>query len=535
LFVARTMAINSAFSPDDTSLREIASICQRLDGIPLAIEFAAARATTLGVPVVNSHLDDRFNLLTACRRTTLARHQTLRATLDWSYDLLTASEQRLLRHLSIFPAGFALGAAIAVAGNSSHDVNVIDGIANLVSKSLVMLDASVPGGRWRLLETIRAYGLEKLREAGEDESALRRHAEYFHALLISTGLTPPLEPRPEALIHYIREIDNIRAALDWCFSQTGDVPIGAAITALYVPVWIYLGLLVECRRRTQSALAALDEANGDATSRMLLNIGFGMTLNLSTGRSDEALEMLTKGLRAAEEIGDTVSQMYALWASWFTYELKGNFRATEPIAEKFRRFAVESADPARGYQADRLVGTSMHYRGNQPKARELLDQVADKYRRSLQRPHFAWFGYDFSDFAQSTLARVLCLQGFLDRARNLAQACIDRTQTASQKMVLCYSLAEAACPIALMLGDVEAASRHVTLFANTATELDLTYWRTMARCLQGMLLVGRGKFDDGIIALRASLEACDELGGTARYPMYLGAIAKGLSELGKTW
>jgi predicted ATPase/DNA-binding winged helix-turn-helix (wHTH) protein len=538
LFVARTMAINSAFFPDDTSLGEIASICRRLDGIPLAIEFAAARAATLGVSVVDSHLDDRFNLLTAGRRTTLARHQTLRATLDWSYDLLTASEQRLLRHLSVFPAGFALEAAIAVTGNSSHEVTVIDGIANLVGKSLVMLDTSAPGGRWRLLETIRVYGLEKLRETGEADCALRRQAEYFHTLLTPTGMTPHLEPWREALTHYIREIDNIRAALDWCFSQAGDVSIGAAITALYVPVWIHLALVVECRRRTESALAALDEVNGDATSRMLLNIGFGIALNLSTGRSDEASETLTKGLRAAEELGDTVSQMYALWALWFTNELKGNFRATEPIAEKFLRVAVDSADPAIGYRTDcgmgdRLAGTSMHYRGNQLKAREHLDLVADKYRRSLQWSHCAWFGYDFSDFAQSTLARVLFLQGFVDQARNLAQACIDRAQMASQKITLCFSLGEAACPIALFLGDVEAASRHITLFANTATEADLIYYKIRARCLQGMLLIRQGKFDAGIIVLRASLEACDELGGTARYPMYLGAIAKGLSELGK--
>jgi predicted ATPase/DNA-binding winged helix-turn-helix (wHTH) protein len=533
LFIARTGALNSTFSPNDANLRDVASICQRLDGIPLAIEFAAARAAALGVSEVNAHLDDRFNLLTAGRRTTLARHQTLRAALDWSYDFLTSSEQRLLRHLSIFPAGFSREAAIAVAGESGYEVTVIDGIANLVDKSLVILDASMPGGRWRLLETIRAHGLEKLREAGEAETALRRHAEYFRAFLLPTGGAPHWEPRPETVVDDIREINNIRAALDWCFSSEGDVSLGAAITALFAPLWIHLGLITECRRRSERALAALGEANGDATTRMLLNIGLGITLNHSGARPDDALAVLTRGLRLAEELGDTVAEMYALWALWVTYGYKGNFRATEQYAERFFHFAAESFDPARGYLADRLVGTSMHYRGDQPKAREHLDQVDGKYRKSLQRPQCAWFGYNLSDFAQSTLARVLCLQGYLDQARRLAQVSADRTRLAGQKIALCFSLAEAGCPIALMIEDEEAASKHVALLASTASELDLAYWRTAARCLQGVLLIRQGKFDAGVATLRASLEACDEFGGTARYPMYLAAIAKGLSELGQ--
>src|SRR5712664_1061975 len=406
LFVERTTATQSTFLPDEKILPDIASICQRLDGIPLAIEFAAARAATLGVSQVNSPLHDRFNLLTAGRRTTLARHQTLRAALDWSYDLLTASEQRLLRHLSIFPAGFTLAAATAAIGNAGNETAVMDNIANLVDKSLAMLDASASDGRWRLLETIRAYGLEKLRENGEAEGALRRHAEHFRALLTPAGTASALEPGTEAVVRYGREIDNIRAALDWCFSPAGDVSIGTAITALFVPMWIHFALVAECRRRTENALASLDESNDDAPTRMLLHIGLGISLNHTGARSDDALEMLTKGLHIAEELGDIVSQMYALWALWVTYGYKGNFRATEPFAEKFFRFAVESADPARGYLADRLMGTSMHYRGNQPKARRHLDQVADQYRRSLERPQCAWLGYNLSDLSQSTLARV---------------------------------------------------------------------------------------------------------------------------------
>jgi len=533
LFVERTAAIHSAFSPDGANLRDVAGICQRLDGIPLAIEFAAARAAALGVSQVHSLLDDRFNLLTAGRRTTLARHRTLRAALDWSYDLLTISEQRLLRHLSIFPAGFTLEAARAAMRDTGRQATVIDGLANLVGKSLVILDESAPGGRWRILETIRAYGLDKLRENNELEEALRQQAEFFRDFLVPPGAASYPEPDPEVRLRYGREIDNIRAALDWCFSPSGDASIGTVITAAFSPVWHHLALQLECRRRTEEALSSLnDESQDDAPIRMALYINLGITLNHTGGRSDQALEMLTKGLGIAETLNDTISQMYALWALWVTYGYKGQFRAAEPFAEKFFRLATEGDDPARGYLADRLMGTSMHYRGKQPQARKHLDRVADQYRRSLERPQSAWFGYNLSDFAQSTVARVLCMEGFLDQARNLAQDCVDRAQLANQKLGLCFTLYEAACPIALMIDDLDAASRHIGLLVEAAAEQDLPYWKAVARCLEGVLLVKRGSFSAGITALRSSLKVCDGFGGTSRYPMYLGAIAKALSELG---
>ena len=157
----------------------MADICRRLDGIPLAIEFAAARAAILGPDLVLSRLDERFGLLTGGRRTALPRHQTLRATLDWSYELLPEPERCLLRRLGIFPAGFTLEAANALMSDQSHATSVtLEQIANLIAKSLVTLDASPSSGRWRLLETIRAYALEILAENGETEQVALRCAEF---------------------------------------------------------------------------------------------------------------------------------------------------------------------------------------------------------------------------------------------------------------------------------------------------------------------------------------------------------------------
>jgi len=213
LFVARITALRSDFSADVGSLTAISAICRHLDGIPLAIELAAASAATLGPQQVASRLDDRFALLTGGRRTALPRHQTLRATLDWSYELLPEGERYLLRHLAIFPAGFTLEAATVVASDvNSARSTIVDGIANLVAKSLVTLDGSAPSNRWRLLETIRVYAIEKLAKSGEAEQADQQPAQHplgrggaaepvgeagEHGAEQRVGGNEPAQPRPK--------------------------------------------------------------------------------------------------------------------------------------------------------------------------------------------------------------------------------------------------------------------------------------------------------------------------------------------------
>lgn len=183
LFIARTPLLHSEMCVQTDAIPTIAEICPRLDGIPLAIEFAAARAVTLGVWQVAAHLGDRFRLLTGGRRTALPRHQTLRAALDWSYDLLPEPERRLLRLLAIFPAGFTLKGAAAIMDNGDEaELSVVEGIASLVAKSLIVLEKPL-SARWRLLETTRAYALEQLSGHGEVEQAARRHAGYCRILL----------------------------------------------------------------------------------------------------------------------------------------------------------------------------------------------------------------------------------------------------------------------------------------------------------------------------------------------------------------
>ena len=179
LFIARMKALDTGFSPGAHDLPIIGAICRHLDGIPLAIEFAAAHASMFGLKPMAAGLHDRFALLTHGRRTALPRHRTLRAVLDWSYETLPQAERHLLRHLAVFSGGFAIEAAAAVVNDGfTNTTFVADGIASLVAKSLIVLDKDV-ASRWYLSETVRAYALEKLVEHGERDGAALRHAAYF--------------------------------------------------------------------------------------------------------------------------------------------------------------------------------------------------------------------------------------------------------------------------------------------------------------------------------------------------------------------
>ena len=306
LFVERLRAAEPHFAPDQRSAAMIAAICRRLDGIPLAIELAATRAAVLGVEEVAAHLDDRFRILTGGRRTALPRHQTLRATLDWSYELLSEPERVILRRLAVFAGVFRLEAASAVIASSEiAPAEVVDGIANLVAKSLVTGVAGSTVAHYRFLDTIRAYGLEKLVESGEREWLARRHAEHYRDLFERAEAEWETRPTVAWMAEYEAEIDNLRAALDWAFSPDGDAQIGIALTAAAVPFWMHLSLMEECRRRVEQALAALATvAEPDARQEMKLLAALGASRLYTRGGVPEVASAWTKALELAKSLGD---------------------------------------------------------------------------------------------------------------------------------------------------------------------------------------------------------------------------------------
>ena len=259
-------AIVEDFALSEASVQSVVEICRRLDGLPLAIEFAAPRVAALGIDGLAARLDDSLPFLGERRAHKAPRHHTMRAVIDWSYSLLSKDEQRFFRALGIFSGGLTAEAAAAVVLEAGKtDINAIDRLADLVSKSLVVADVSGASLRFRLLDTIRAFAIKKLERSGERERIARRHAEYYRGLFERAENEVAKRPRGKWLAEYVREIDNLRAALDWAFSPCGDGSIGAALTAAAVPLWIHLSLLEECRSRAKQAIDAL-RASGTGIS-----------------------------------------------------------------------------------------------------------------------------------------------------------------------------------------------------------------------------------------------------------------------------
>jgi predicted ATPase/DNA-binding SARP family transcriptional activator len=251
LFIERARTLKADFALTEQNALPIVQICQRLDGIPLAIELAAARVKHLSLHDIEKRLDDRFSLLTTGSRTALARQQTLRAAIDWSHDLLTAPERILFRRVSVFAGGFTLQAIEQVcAGDGIERISILQLLAHLVDKSLVDVNPRSIGGetRYRLLETIREYAREKLIEAGEDHAVRDRHMEFFTEL--ATEAEPKLQGADQ-LTHLNRleeENDNLRAALVWSETSRRRVESGLRLAAVLWRFWWLRGHLYEGRR-----------------------------------------------------------------------------------------------------------------------------------------------------------------------------------------------------------------------------------------------------------------------------------------------
>jgi len=396
LFVERAAECLGEFELTDENAPIVAEICLKLDGIPLAIELAAARVGTFGVRGLATHLDDRFRLLTSGRRSGPPRHRTLRAALDWSYDVLSEPERAALRRLGIFMGGFTLDAACAVLADPGLlKGEVVDAVAELVEKSLAVVETTETEPRLRLLETTRAYALERLGQSGEREAVAHRHAEYYHNLF-ERAEGEAARPADEWLADYAREIDNLRGALDWAFSPGGDGSIGVALTAAAVALWMRLSLLEECRRRAARALAALGAgASRDAHHEMKLHGAVAASLSYSRGAASPETSMAyTRALGIAESLDDAEYRLRALWGLWAYHTAGGRHHVALELAQRFSTLAAERPDPNDRLSGEGMIGVSQFYLGDLPSARHHLEHALVGYVTPDQTSHIIRFHAD---------------------------------------------------------------------------------------------------------------------------------------------
>jgi predicted ATPase/DNA-binding winged helix-turn-helix (wHTH) protein len=534
LFIERARAAEPHFAPDRRLMTIIAAICRRLDGIPLAIELAAARAAAFGIEELAARLDDRFRLLTGGRRTAPPRHQALRATLDWSHELLAEPERVLLRRLAIFAGPFSLEAAAAVAASPELAVpDVIEGFLGLVAKSLVVVEGERAVARYRLLDTTRAYALEKLEESGERNRLAHRHAEHYRDLFELAEVEWERQPTAEWPANYGRQIDNLRAALDWAFSPDGDASLGVALTAAAVPLWMQLSLLEECRRRVELALAALAAgASRDARCEMKLRAALAVSLRYTRGAVPEIGTALTRALELAEGLDDAEYQLRSLWELWSFHISSGQYPAALAPAQRFCTLAANRSDPGDRLIGERLIGVSQHYLGDQKSARRHLERVlADDV--TLHHRYLIRFQIDSRVAARVFLARILWLQGFPDQAMQAAHSAVEDARAANHGLSFCYALSLGACPIALWVGDLVAAEHYVEMLLDHSTQNALALWRSFGQGHHGVLVIKRGGVVGGLRLLRTSLDEIGEARSALGLITLLDVMAEALGRAGQ--
>jgi predicted ATPase/DNA-binding winged helix-turn-helix (wHTH) protein len=313
LFVERAAAGGVRLDLDDEGAAIVGDICRKLDGLPLAIELAARRVEAYGLQQTAALLDQRMTLLWPGPRTAPPRQKTLQATLEWSSGLLSDLERVVLRRLAAFVGHFTLDAALSVVTSATLDQTLAFGaIDGLVAKSMV---ATSPVGammRYRLLDTTRAYAFEIGLDDAELADLYARHAAYYRQWLVHIGLEWPNLLSGVERAPYFAGINNVRAALEWCFGLNGNVEIGIGLAAAAAPVFLGMGLLAECRRWSERAILALDDAARGGDEEMHLQAALGLSSMFGRGGSEAVRVAYNRSLAIAEERDDARAQVQAL-------------------------------------------------------------------------------------------------------------------------------------------------------------------------------------------------------------------------------
>jgi predicted ATPase/DNA-binding winged helix-turn-helix (wHTH) protein len=533
LFMERATASGNRLELSDADAPIVAGICRRLDGIALAIELAASRVSSHGIRGTAELLDNRFKLLWQGRRTALPRHQTLNAMLDWSYKLLQERDQVVLCRLSVFVGVFTLKAALSVAGTEANDAEVADAVTNLVAKSLISSATIGEATYYRLLDTTQAYAagkLAELAELGEADSIARCHAIYYSNYLGNDEVVQSTF-RAHDLSRYAPHIGNVRAALEWAFSDHGDIAIGVELATRAAPLFEGLSLLDECRNWCEQALAGLDDAGRGTRREMILREALALSSMFTKGNGDEVRTAIERGLALAETFEDRDHQLQLLAGLNIFFTRISDFRGALTVAEQGVAVARAAKNMAGLVMTDWMLGVSHHLAGNQAEAQHHCE-VGMAKAVELGQLKANFFGYDHRIRALVALARALWLRGFSEQGLRIAQQAIDEAERRDHPVSVCISLIYAA-PVFLWSGDLERAADLIERLIAYAGRYSLAPYRAVGMALRGQLAVIRDQAAAGLILLRDALETLHAEQHNILVTVFTSALAEGLWKTGQ--
>lgn len=527
LFVERADACLGGFELSDADAPFVIEICSRLDGIALAIELAAGRLEAVSLQRLASSLSDCFRVLTRGRRTALPRHQTLRATLDWSYNILSEAEQAALMELSIFRGWFNGEAAAAVLSSQNPEEELV----SLVAKSLVTADTQSIGTRYRLLDTTRLYAAGKLTEADRTDPVMARLAEYLRSRLENGEQELYATAIDDWSDDFASQVANVRAALEWAFIGDGDQRLGVRLTVASLPLYFRLSLLDECLVIVSRAIAFLDARPGlDEKSRMKLYAALGWPQMRSTDAPEYGIRAWSTALKIAEEIGDVDHQLRAIWALWVDAINRAEPNLGIEFAERFGQTAATSTDPTDAIVGRRMRGATLHWLGRHAESRDELRQMLGEYASLSGGQHSIRFQFDQRVTARIILARAMWMAGDEEEALREVQETVDYAIEIGHTLSLSNVLAEAACPLALLSGSDELAAGYIAQLKEHTKALSLDVWRCYADCFEAEMMLREGRADESIRHLRSSMETLSAAGFTLFHTYFQSVAARALSQ-----
>jgi predicted ATPase len=502
LFCARGRAVEPRFSLSPDNVPAVVQICRRLDGIPLALELAAARLRLLSAEQLAERLDDRFRLLTGGSRTALPRHQTLQAALDWSYQLLSDRERILLARLSVFSGSFALDAAETVGADDElvRPADVLDLLGALVDKSLVGVEAAGPERRYRLLETVRQYGAERLAEANESDATVRRHRDFFLGLADAANANRDLWATDTSRwLHRVRmDLDNFRAALDW--SSAAGEPESYLRLATALTFYCFLdGRMPEGQAWLEDALHQLPASPTPPRMTALAFLGF---LLLFQGEAAGAEAVLQEARTQAASIGDrngtAMASLYLSVLATSSGDIDGVEATLEGARQDFEDLGLEGpigwCCVNQGWLAVRT--------GDHSRADAAFTQGLEIGRRVRSD--------DLIAHALAALGSIAAVRGDAGRAMALADEAVDVARRMGLRLSLVTALTRAA-EAAVVLGRLDQGASRLTESLALLCDAGSLGWGADCLELTALLLVE----SEPHLAVRclASASAIREFGG----------------------
>ena len=524
LFVDRVQAnqLGYVFSDEDAPL--VSEICRKLDGIPLALELAASRVPSYGIKQTASLLDGHFRLLWQGRRTAPPRHQTLSAALDWSYDLLSVPERQLLRRVSVFVGSFMIAAAEAVAtceGTTSHDV--VQLLADLVSKSLLVLDEDEEGVHYRLLDTTRVYALSKLLATEEAPTIVRRHALFIRDKLEEDAALDAFFSRP-GINPYNGQIGDVRAALQWSFSAGEEDGLAASLAAASAPLFLELSLADESREWAERGLTALTSADRGGLLEARLQAALGIALLTISGDREGAERAFRRGLAIAQDMGDSYNELRFLGGLHVTLIRFGDFKGALAVAEQARAAAEALDDASAISMTEAMLTVAHHFAGNHIESRGHHAAAIAQPSASARTTNMQ-FGIDHRSRMKAALARDLWIRGNPLAAHEAAWQAVDETARLANPHAHATSLVFSAA-VFFWQGDLLAAQDMVSRLVEHADRHVLLSYIAIGSGLEGILELRRGHAEAGAWQIADALARLKRMRFEAVTPWFEGALAE---------